>query len=48
MPAIFFLRGLLLPTDIKGEMLNIWEVDVSSPKLNWRLFVDQEITIKEI
>ena len=44
MPAIF-LRGLLLPTDIKGEMSNIWEGDVSSPKSNWRLFVDQEITI---
>ena len=44
MPAIF-IRGLLLPTDIKGEMSNIWEGDVSSPKSNWRLFVDQEITI---
>ncbi len=44
MPAIF-LRGLLLPTDIKGEMSNIWEGDVSSPKSNWRLFVDKEITI---
>ena len=39
------LRGLLLPTDIKGEMSNIWEGDVSSPKSNWRLFVDQETTI---
>ena len=44
MPAIF-LHGLLLPTDIKGEIPNIWEGDVSSPKSNWRLFVDQEITI---
>jgi len=44
MPAIF-IRGLLLPTDIKGEMSNLWEGDVSSPKSNWRLFIDQEITI---
>ena len=44
MPAIF-LRGLLLLTDIKGEMSNILEGGISSPKSNWRLFVDQEITI---
>ena len=44
MPAIF-LRGLLLPTDSKGEMSNIWKGDVSSPKSNWRLFADQEIMI---
>ena len=44
MPAIF-IRGLLLPTDIKGDMSNIWETGVESPKSNWQLFIDQEITI---
>ena len=44
MPAIF-IRGLLLPTDIKGYMSNIWETGVASPKSNWQLLIDQEVTI---
>ena len=44
MPAIF-IRGLLLPPDTKGDMSNIWETKVESPQSNWRLLIDQEITI---
>ena len=44
MPAIF-IRGLILPVACKGEMSNIWMSDGPAPKANWRLFLDQEITI---
>ena len=40
-----FIRGLLLPPDTKGDMSNIWETKVESPQSNWRLLIDQEITI---
>jgi hypothetical protein len=44
MPAIF-IRALVLPTSLKGEMSNIWLADSPASQSNWRLFIDQEITV---
>lgn len=44
MPAIF-IRALVLPVEFKGEMSNIWFADSPGSKSNWRLFIDQEITV---
>lgn len=44
MTAIF-IRALVLPTDNKGEMSNIWLAESPASQSNWRLFIDQEITL---
>ena len=44
MPAIF-IRAMVLPIDLKGEISNIWLADSPLSQSNWRLFIDQEITI---
>lgn len=44
MPAIF-IRAMVLPTDIRGEMSNIWLSNAPATRTNWRLFIDQEITV---
>lgn len=44
MPAIF-IRAMVLPTDLKGTMSNIWLSDAPATRTNWRLFIDQEITV---
>ena len=44
MPAVF-IRAMVLPTTIKGEMSNIWLSDAPAARTNWRLFIDQEIVV---
>lgn len=44
MPAIF-VRGLVLPMEFKGVMSNIWHDVEPASQANWRLFIDQEITL---
>tara|TARA_E500000331_G_scaffold12622_1_gene11390 strand:+ start:834 stop:1361 length:528 start_codon:yes stop_codon:yes gene_type:complete len=44
MPAIF-IRAMVLPIDLKGEISNIWLADSPLSQSNWRLFIDQAITI---
>lgn len=44
MPAIF-IRGIVLPVELEGEMSNIWLSDAPATKTNWRLFIDQVVTV---
>ena len=41
----FETPGFVLPIDLKDEMSNIWLADSPSSQSNWRLFIDQQITI---
>lgn len=44
MTAIF-IRAMILPTDLRGTISNIWRAEGPPPKANWRLFQDQTITL---
>ena len=44
MPAIF-IRALVLPVELVGTMSNIWKSDGPPPKADWRLLIDQVITL---
>lgn len=44
MPAIF-IRAMILPLDCRDTISNIWKSEGPPPKANWRLFVEQSITL---
>lgn len=44
MPAIF-IRALILPTDLRGTISNIWKSDGPPAQANWRLFHDEIISL---
>ncbi len=44
MTAIF-IRALVVPMELKGEMSNIWLDGSPASTSNWRLFIDQPITL---
>jgi hypothetical protein len=43
--AARFVRALVLPVDLEGVISNIWLSDGPPPKVDWRIFIDQKITV---